>query len=79
MSKFKKEAEKLSNELDEMFYYDKEKLDQEIAFNNGLTRGKKEGLKEGKIEIVKKMLSRGDSLDDIKEITGLSKEEIENI
>ena len=83
MSKFKKEAEKLSSELDEMFYYDKEKLDQEIAFNNGLTRGKKEGIekgiKEGKIEIVKKMLSRGDSLDDIKEITGLSKEEIENI
>ena len=79
MSEFKKEAEKLSSELDEMFYYDKEKLDQEIAFNNGLTRGKKEGLKEGKIEIVKKMLSRGDSLDDIKEITGLSKEEIENL
>ena len=83
MSEFKKEAEKLSSELDEMFYYDKEKLDQEIAFNNGLTRGKKEGIekgiKEGKIEIVKKMLSRGDSLDDIKEITGLSKEEIENL
>ena len=87
MSEFKKEAEKLSSELDEMFYYDKEKLDQEIAFNNGLTRGIKEGLKEGKIagakekslEIAKNMLEQKINIDLIEKSTGLSKEEIENI
>lgn len=42
MREFRKEAEKLSSELDTMLYYDKKKLDQEIVYNNGKEDGKKE-------------------------------------
>ena len=40
---------------------------------------KYERLKEGKIEIVKNMLAKGYKIEDISEITGLSKEEINNL
>ena len=72
MREFRKEAEKLSRELDTMLYYDKKKLDQEMVYNNG----KEDGANEKSLEIAKKMITRGDNLDDIEEITGLSKEEI---
>jgi predicted transposase/invertase (TIGR01784 family) len=39
----------------------------------------KNGIKENKIEIAKKLLSKNLSTDEIMEITGLTKEEIENI
>ena len=80
MREFRKEAEKLSSELDTMLYYDKKKLDQEMVYNNGKEDGLEEGIEEGEkkksLEIAKKMITRGDNLDDIEEITGLSKEEI---
>ena len=80
MREFRKEAEKLSRELDSMLFYDKKKLDQEIVYNNGKNDGIEQGIEQGEkrksLEIAKKMLSRGDSLNDITEITGLSEEEI---
>ena len=43
----------------------------------GKQEGKKEGKKEGKIEVAKKMLERGIKIEIVMEITGLSKDEIE--
>ena len=42
----------------------------------GEARGKAEGIIEGKLAIAKKMLLKGTSIEDVMEITGLSKEEI---
>ena len=50
MKEFREEANKIVNDLDLLFYYDKEQLDQKIVFNNGYNRGKDEGREEGLIE-----------------------------
>jgi predicted transposase/invertase (TIGR01784 family) len=42
----------------------------------GIVQGKREGILEGKIAIAKKMLLKGNSLDEVMEITGLREEEI---
>ena len=53
---------------------------QEESLNEGIKKGKEEGLKEGekngKIEIARNMLKKGYKIEDIAEISGLSKEEI---
>ena len=72
MREFRKEAEKLSSELDTMLYYDKKKLDQEMVYNNG----KEDGANEKSLEIAKKMLNENEPIDKIVNFTGLSKEEI---
>ncbi len=45
----------------------------------GLEKGLKEGIQENKIEIAKKLIKMDMDLKQIKEITGLSIEELENI
>ena len=45
----------------------------------GLQEGKAQGLQQSKIEIAKKMLSKGMPLDLIVETTGLSEEEIKKL
>lgn len=45
----------------------------------GLQEGKAQGLQQSKIEIAKKMLSKGMPLDLIVEMTGLSEEEIKKV
>ena len=45
----------------------------------GLQEGKAQGLQQSKIEIAKKMLSKGMPLDLIVEMTGLSEEEIKKL
>ena len=54
-----------------------------IAENKGYEEGKEEGIEEGSkqkaYEIAKKMLKKGNSIEDIYDITGLSKEEIEKL
>ena len=53
------------------------------GIEQGIKEGKKQGMKEGekqsKKEIAKKLLSRGEKTEEIIEITGLTKEEIENL
>jgi predicted transposase/invertase (TIGR01784 family) len=49
------------------------------AIKEGRLKGKQEGIKEGIIKIAKKLKSMGTSIDMISNITGLSKEEIENL
>ena len=45
----------------------------------GLQEGKAQGMQQSKIEIAKKMLSKGISLDLVVEMTGLSEEEIKTL
>lgn len=45
----------------------------------GLQEGKAQGMQQSKIEIAKKMLSKGMSLDLAVEMTGLSEEEIKTL
>lgn len=45
----------------------------------GLQEGKAQGMQQSKIEIAKKMLSKGMPLDLIVEMTGLSEEEIKKL
>ena len=54
-----------------------------VARNEGKEEGKEEGKKEGKeersIEIAKKMKDKNKEIEEIIELTGLSKEEIEKL
>ena len=55
------------------------RMDNEQLLHEAKRDGTKEGIKQGKIEIAKKLLVKGLSLEEIVEITGLTKEEIKNI
>lgn len=55
------------------------KMDQNAVEEFGYHKGKKEGEKEEKIRIVKNLLKKNMKLEEIMEITELSKEEIETI
>ena len=87
MREFLKEAEKLSHDLDELLYYDKKKLDQEMVYNNGkedgIEQGIEQGIEEGEkrksLEIAKNLINQEISIDVISKATGLTKEEIENL
>ena len=46
------------------------------GLNEGIKKGREEGLKEKSIEIARNMLKKGYKIEDIAEISGLSKEEI---
>ena len=48
----------------------------EMDYNSAISYAKEEGLKQGKIEIVKKLLKLNTTIDDIQNITGITKEEI---
>lgn len=49
------------------------------AIKEGLKEGLKQGLKEGVSSIIKNMLQKGIEVNEIKELTGVSKKEIEQI
>ena len=51
----------------------------EKGIAQGIEKGREEGAKEEKIAMAKKMLSKSYSIEDIVDMTGLSKEEIEKI
>ena len=55
----------------------KEGIEQGIE--QGITRGIEQGIMQERKEIVKNLLKNGVSIEQIAKITGLSKEEIENI
>ena len=56
---------------------------KEQGWNEGMERGEqigiKKGIQKGKIEIAKKMIEKGIPIENICEITNLTKEEIEKI
>ena len=53
--------------------------DEQAAIAGATRRGRIEGIQTNKIETAKKMLAKNVDIDFISEITGLTKEEIENI
>ncbi len=62
--------------------WEKEKLDKMVETEkreNALNEGIEQGTKQKAIEIVKKLLERNMEVDDIIEITNLTKEEVENL
>lgn len=74
--------EDYSNNSDNLLYYDKKELDDYIkeseieeSYNDGLSQGENKKA----ISIAKKLLAKGTSISEVSEITGLSKEKIENL
>lgn len=51
----------------------------EMDWNSGMADAREEGIKQEKIEIAKKLIKLGMSIEKIKEVTNLSKEEIESL
>ena len=65
--------------LDEIEKYDTIKNSKEEGFEDGFEEGKNSGIQKTKIETARKMLEKNMKLEDIIDITGLSKEEIQKI
>ena len=92
MKKCKKEEGEIKEaieQLEEMSADEKEREIYEIrersrlVYNTEMYEAKKKGIEEGKLkkskEIAKKMLEKNVDIETIEEITGLTKEEIEDI
>ena len=75
--------EEYSNNINNLLYYDKKELDDYIreselndSYNSGKSEGLSQGKKENSIEIATKMLIKNKPIEEISDITGLTKEEI---
>ena len=86
LKKVAKFMEDYSNNSDNLLYYDKKELDDYIkeseieeSYNDGLSQGLSQGENKKAISIAKKLLAKGISVSEVSEITGLSKEKIENL
>ena len=86
LKKVAKFMEDYSNNRDNLLYYDKKELDDYIkeseieeSYNDGLSQGLSQGENKKAISIAKKLLAKGTSVSEVSEITGLSKEKIENL
>ena len=82
LKKVAKFMEDYSNNSDNLLYYDKKELDDYIkeseieeSYNDGLSQGENKKA----ISIAKKLLAKGTSVSEVSEITGISKEKIENL
>ena len=80
-----KKVEELTQDEDFLMYYDleeKHKHEKQSSYELGVERGIEQGIKEGSkqnsIEIAKNLLNKL-PVEEIAEVTGLSKEEIENL
>ncbi len=78
--------EKYSQTIENLIYYDpekeKEKLERAMireAEKEGILQGISQGENQKAISIAKKLLSKGTSISEVSEITGLTKDEIENL
>ena len=86
MNEAYEELERISRDKNIIGLYDKEKVEKKILNTRLLDaelRGKKEGIEEGiqqrNIEVSRNMLNKGMTINDIIEITGLTKEQIDNL
>ena len=86
LKKVAKFMEDYSNNSDNLLYYDKKELDDYIkeseieeSYNDGLSQGLSQGENKKAISIAKKLLAKGTSVSEVSEITGISKEKIENL
>ena len=78
MAKLKNEAIKVNNN-DEIIKLLSDEDEDRLYINTMKAWGKEEGVKENTIEMVKKMFKENASIDFISKVSGLSKEEIEDI
>ena len=83
LKKVAKFMEDYSNNSDNLLYYDKKELDDYIreselndSYNDGIAEGISKGKQENSIEIARKMLNKDRPIEEISEITGLTKEEV---
>ena len=86
IKKAKEELDKLSQDEYEirlaelrMKHIMDSKAIEDYGYDKGLEEGLKQGIEQTKIEIAKRMLEQGKSLEEIMELTELSKEDIEAI
>ena len=86
VSEFMEEMEKLNSDDFILSEWEQKQLDQMVRDNeikyakeDGRNEGIKQGLEQNRIETARKMLNKGMILDDIVEITGLSKKQIEKL
>ena len=74
--------EKYSQTIENLIYYDPEKEKEKLE-KAMIREAEKEGISQGEnqkaISIAKKLISKGTSISDVSEITGLTKDEIENL
>ena len=83
LKKVAKFMEDYSNNSDNLLYYDKKELDDYIreselddSYNDGIAEGISKGKQENSIEIARKMLNIDRPIEEISEITGLTKAEV---
>ena len=90
MEDIKKKIEQVTNDLNYLFYYDKEELERKTqermlreGREEGRTEGRAEGIKIGEeqktIDMIKSMLENGASYDFVSKVTGKNIEEIKEI
>lgn len=82
INKAKEELEKISSDEHERYLAElREKyiMDQKAIESAGYYKGIKEGRKEGKIDVARKLLQQGITIEVISQVTGFTKEEIEKL
>ena len=72
------EHERYKAELRQKYIMD-QKAVEEAGFDKGLAAGIQQGIKQKQIEIAKKLLKKGTNLEEIIELTDLTKDEIISI
>ena len=78
MDKLKNEALKLNNNYDFVKYLSDED-EERLLKNSFIEQGIEQGIEQNKISTAKKMLEKNIDIDSIKEITGLSLDEIKEL
>lgn len=78
MDKLKNEALKLNNNDDFVKYLSDEE-EERLLKNSFIEQGIEQGIEQNKISTAKKMLDKNIDIDSIKEITGLSLDEIKEL
>ena len=58
---------------------EKDIKDEKALYNTGIREGKELGIKENKREIALKLLSKNMKTEEVAELTGMTKEEIEKL
>ena len=76
MKKLMKENEDLLKDFDEMLYYDRDKMFLNACYDKGYNNGKNEGKQEERLQIAKELLKKEMSIQDIAEITGLTRDAV---
>ena len=78
VKKLKNKIKKLNQDKEFVSFLSRED-DIKFQMNTVKYEGQLEGISKEKMEIAKKMLSRGDGVKDIAEVTGLTEEEIQKL